>query len=77
MEDITLIHLLLQESTLMKVPHFKEVPTDITPNLQERLNGITDILSRVSKLVSEDLDKAVTTAMGHDKDGNLNSVKLL
>lgn len=58
---------------LIEVPRFKDVPTDVTPNLQERLNGVTDVLSRVSKLVSEDLDKAVSTAVGPDKDGNLPS----
>lgn len=55
----------------IQVPRFKDVPTDVTLNLQDRLNGVTDILSRVSKLVSEDLEKAVSTAVAHDRDGNL------
>lgn len=55
---------------LIEVPRFEAVPTDVTPSLQERLSGVTDILSRVSKLVSEDLEKAVSTAVGQDKDGN-------
>lgn len=55
---------------LVEVPRFKEIPTDVPPNLQERLNGVTDVLSRVSKLVSEDLEKAVSTAVGQDKEGN-------
>lgn len=55
----------------IEVPHLKDIPTDVTPNLQDRLNGVTDILSRVSKLVSEDLEKAVSSAVGQDKDGNV------
>lgn len=57
---------------VIEVPRPKDVPTDVTPNLQERLNCVTDVLSRVSKLVCEDLDKAVTSAVGQDKDGNLS-----
>lgn len=55
---------------VIEVPRLKEVPTDVTPNLQDRLNCVTEVLSRVSKLVCEDLDKAVSSAVGHDKDGN-------
>ncbi|XP_078134934.1 E3 ubiquitin-protein ligase TRIM65 [Sander vitreus] len=61
---------LIKESMVIEVPRFKDIPTDVTPNLQERLNGVTDVLSRVSKLVSEDLEKAVSTAVGPDKDGS-------
>ncbi|XP_060950638.1 E3 ubiquitin-protein ligase TRIM65 [Limanda limanda] len=61
---------LIKESMLIEVPHFKVIPTDVTPNLQDRLNCVTDILSRVSKLVSEDLDKAVSTTVAPDKDGS-------
>lgn len=60
----------LQESTLIEVPHFKEIPTNMSPNLQERLNGVTEVLSRISKLVSEDLDRAVNMMVGQDRDGN-------
>lgn len=62
-----------QESMVIEVPHLKDIPTDVTPNLQDRLNGVTDVLSRVSKLLSEDLERAVSTAVGLDKDGNLPS----
>lgn len=55
---------------VIEVPRLKDVPTDVTPNLQDRLNCVTDVLSRVSKLVCEDLDKAVSSAVGQDKDGN-------
>uniref|UniRef100_A0A1A7Y0L0 Tripartite motif containing 65 n=1 Tax=Iconisemion striatum TaxID=60296 RepID=A0A1A7Y0L0_9TELE len=61
---------LITESTLVEVPHCKDVPTDVSPNLQDRINGVTDVLSRISKLVSEDLEKAVGTAVGQDKDGS-------
>lgn len=62
-----------QESMVIEVPRLKDIPTDVTPNLQDRLNGVTDVLSRVSKLLSEDLERAVSTAVGLDKDGNLPS----
>ena len=58
---------------LVEVPRFKEIPTDVSPNLEDRLNCVTDVLSRVSKLVSEDLERAVSTTVGQDKDGNLPS----
>ncbi|CAL8282633.1 unnamed protein product [Merluccius merluccius] len=61
---------LIKESTLVKVPSFKEIPVDAMPYLQERLSGVTEVLSRVSKLVSEDLDKAVSAAVGQDKQGS-------
>uniref|UniRef100_A0A1A8G8S4 Tripartite motif containing 65 n=3 Tax=Nothobranchius korthausae TaxID=1143690 RepID=A0A1A8G8S4_9TELE len=60
----------IRKSTLVEVPRCKDVPTDVSPNLQDRINGVTDVLSRVSKLVSEDLEKAVGTAVGQDKDGS-------
>ncbi|XP_076024036.1 E3 ubiquitin-protein ligase TRIM65 [Genypterus blacodes] len=58
---------LIQESLLVEVPRLEDIPVDFTPNLQERLTGIVDVLSRVSKLVSEDLEKAVSTAVVQDK----------
>ncbi|KAM6951852.1 E3 ubiquitin-protein ligase TRIM65 [Aplochiton taeniatus] len=58
---------LVQESRLVEVPTFENISVDVTPNLPERLNGVTDVLSRVSKLVFEDLEKAVCTAVGQDK----------
>ncbi|XP_074477107.1 E3 ubiquitin-protein ligase TRIM65 [Sebastes fasciatus] len=61
---------LIKESMVIEVPRFQDIPTDVTSNLQERLNGVTEVLSRVSKLVSEDLEKAVSAAMGPDKDGS-------
>ncbi|XP_058477463.1 E3 ubiquitin-protein ligase TRIM65 [Solea solea] len=61
---------LIKESMLVEVPRFKDIPIDVAPNLQDRLSGVTEILSRVSKLVSEDLDRAVSTAVGQDKDGS-------
>ncbi|KAM7382116.1 hypothetical protein PAMA_012809 [Pampus argenteus] len=61
---------LIKESMVVEVPRFAEIPTDVPPNLQERLTGVTDVLSRVSKLVSEDLEKAVSAAVGQDKEGS-------
>lgn len=74
-EQIAALHTLpdtelIKESMLVEVPRFKDIPTDVTPNLQERLNGVTDVLSRISKLVHEDLEKAVSTAVGQDKQGS-------
>lgn len=66
-----LLHASLQESTVVQVPHFTDIATDVSSNLQDRLNGVTDVLSRVSKLVLEDLEKAVSAVVGPDKDGNL------
>ncbi|XP_031699713.1 tripartite motif-containing protein 65 [Anarrhichthys ocellatus] len=61
---------LIKESMVLEVPRFKDIPTDVTPNLPERLNGVTDVLTRVSKLVFEDLEKAVSAAVGPDEDGS-------
>ncbi|XP_028332396.1 tripartite motif-containing protein 65, partial [Gouania willdenowi] len=61
---------LIRESMLINVPRFTDISTDVTPKLQDQLNGITDVLSRVSKLVCEDLEKAVSSAIGQDKDAS-------
>uniref|UniRef100_A0A3Q2QUD5 Tripartite motif containing 65 n=1 Tax=Fundulus heteroclitus TaxID=8078 RepID=A0A3Q2QUD5_FUNHE len=61
---------LIRESTRVEVPRFNDIPTDVSPNLLDRLNGVTDVLSRVSKLVSEDLERAVCTAVVQDNDGS-------
>lgn len=45
------------------------VPVDVSVNLQEKLNPVTDVLSRISKLVCEDLDKAVYAVVSHTKEG--------
>ncbi|XP_068161941.1 E3 ubiquitin-protein ligase TRIM65 isoform X2 [Antennarius striatus] len=74
-EQIAVVHNLsdtelIKESMVIEVPRLKDIPTDITPNLQDRLNVVTEVLSRVSKLVSEDLEKAVSAAVDQDKDGS-------
>ncbi|CAG02574.1 unnamed protein product [Tetraodon nigroviridis] len=61
---------LIKESMVIEVPRLKDVATDVKPNLQDRLNAVTEILSRMSKLVSDDLDKAVSSTVGQDKDGS-------
>ncbi|XP_072568325.1 E3 ubiquitin-protein ligase TRIM65-like isoform X2 [Paramormyrops kingsleyae] len=65
MTDIQLI----QESRLVEVPQMKDIALDVPTNLQGRLSLITDVLSQISKLVSEDLAKAVNAAIGQDKQG--------
>lgn len=55
---------------VIEVPRLKDVATDVKLNLQDGLNGVTEILSRVSKLVTDDLDKAVSSTVGQDKDGS-------
>lgn len=59
---------------VLEVPRFKDIPTVVTSNLQDRLNGVTDVLTRVSKLVFEDLEKAVNAAVSADEEGNVPSL---
>lgn len=61
---------LIKESMLVKVPQFEVVSTEVSPSLQERLGGVTDVLSRVSKLLHDDLERAVATALGLDKQAS-------
>ena len=58
-----------QESRPVEVPQLQEVAVDVNVNLQDRLTGVMDILSKISKLVLEDLVKAMDTAIGQDKEG--------
>ncbi|KAI5103514.1 tripartite motif-containing protein 65 [Silurus meridionalis] len=59
----------LLESRLVEVPQMGSVPVDVSVNLQEKLNPVTDILSRMSKLC-DDLDKAVYATVSHNKEGS-------
>ncbi|XP_018617118.1 tripartite motif-containing protein 65 isoform X2 [Scleropages formosus] len=61
---------LIQESRLVEVPRMQDIPLDVSTTLQDRLNTVTDVLSRISKLVLEDLEKAINTAIGQDKQGS-------
>lgn len=61
---------LVKGSMLMKVPEFECISTQVSSNLQERLSGVTDVLSRVSKLLHEDLERAVGSALGLDKQAS-------
>ncbi|XP_034050111.1 tripartite motif-containing protein 65 [Thalassophryne amazonica] len=61
---------LIKESMVVAVPHFKEISAEVTPNLQDQLNSVTDLLSRISKLVFEDLERAVSTTVDQDKQGS-------
>uniref|UniRef100_A0AAV2MT00 Uncharacterized protein n=1 Tax=Knipowitschia caucasica TaxID=637954 RepID=A0AAV2MT00_KNICA len=60
---------LIQESRFVKVPQFQDVSTEVNPGLQERLSAVTDVLTRVSKLLHEDLERAVGTALA-DRQGS-------
>ncbi|KAG7491754.1 hypothetical protein MATL_G00006740 [Megalops atlanticus] len=66
MPDIAFI----QESRLVEVPRMKGISPSVTTNLQDKLTVVTDVLSRISKLVSEDLEKAINAAVGQDKQGS-------
>lgn len=55
---------------VIEVPRLKDVGTNVKPNIQDHLNAVTEILSRMSKLVSDDLDKAVSATVGQGKDGS-------
>ncbi|XP_061611684.1 E3 ubiquitin-protein ligase TRIM65 [Phyllopteryx taeniolatus] len=61
---------LIKESMLIEVPRLKKIPSDLTPHLQDRLSGITEVLTRISKLVVEDLERAVCTVVGQDIEGS-------
>lgn len=60
----------IQESRLIEVPQFSEVPADVTACVQEKLNPVTEVLSRISKLVCEDLERAVHVFEGQEKEGS-------
>ncbi|KAF5909072.1 tripartite motif-containing protein 65-like, partial [Clarias magur] len=61
---------LIQNSRLVEVPQVGLVPVEVSVNLQEKLNPVMEILSRISKLVCEDLDKAVYAVVSHTKEGS-------
>ncbi|XP_011616838.2 tripartite motif-containing protein 65 isoform X1 [Takifugu rubripes] len=61
---------LIEESVVIEVPRLKGVATNVKPNIQDHLNAVTEILSRISKLVSDDLDKAVSSTEGHEKEAS-------
>ncbi|XP_077594368.1 E3 ubiquitin-protein ligase TRIM65 isoform X1 [Stigmatopora nigra] len=61
---------LIKESALVEVPRLKKIPCDISPQPQDRLNAVAEVLSRISKLVTEDLDKAVCAVVGQDSEGS-------
>lgn len=60
---------LIKESMALEVPRLKDLATGVKPSLQDRFSAVTEILSHVSKLVSDDLDKAVSATVGQDKEG--------
>lgn len=60
---------LIKESVVLEVPRLEDLAPPLKPSLQDRLSPLTDLLSRLSKLVSDDLDKAVSAAVGQDREG--------
>ncbi|XP_043087097.1 tripartite motif-containing protein 65 [Puntigrus tetrazona] len=61
---------LIKDSRFIEVPQFGDVPVDVHVSVQEKLTPVTDVLSRVSKLVCEDLERAVQVSAGQDKEGS-------
>ncbi|XP_028821120.1 tripartite motif-containing protein 65 isoform X2 [Denticeps clupeoides] len=61
---------MIQESRLIEVPQIKEVPTEVSVTLHKKLTQVTEVLSQITKLVHEDLEKAVDAAVGQDKQGS-------
>lgn len=64
---------LMQDSRFIEVPRFSDVPVDVHVSVQEKLTPVTDVLSRVSKLVCEDLERAVQVSGGQDKESESGS----
>jgi len=64
---------LMQDSRFIEVPRFRDVPLDVLVSTQEKLTPVTDVLSRVSKLVCEDLERATLVSGGPEKEGELGS----
>ncbi|KTF95466.1 hypothetical protein cypCar_00030668 [Cyprinus carpio] len=69
----TKFSLLIKDSRFMEVPRFSDVPVDVHVSVQEKLTPVTDVLSRMSKLVCEDLERAVQVSAGQDKEGRERS----
>ncbi|ROI82015.1 Tripartite motif-containing protein 65 [Anabarilius grahami] len=61
---------LIKDSRFIEVPRFSDVPVDVHVSVQEKLTPVTDVLSRVSKLVCEDLERAVQVSGGQDKENS-------
>ncbi|KAJ8283872.1 hypothetical protein COCON_G00027220 [Conger conger] len=60
----------IQESRLVEVPRMTETSVNVNVNVQDKLTAVTEVLSRISKLVLEDLEKAVHATVGQDKQGS-------
>lgn len=50
-----------------------ETSVDVNTNLHDKLTAVTEVLSRLSKLVLEDLEKAINATVGQDKQGRVNN----
>ncbi|KAJ8264154.1 hypothetical protein GJAV_G00145840 [Gymnothorax javanicus] len=60
----------LQESRIVEVPRMTETSVDVNTNLEDKLGAVTEALSRISKLVVEDLEKAIHATVGQDQQGS-------
>ncbi|XP_062859696.1 E3 ubiquitin-protein ligase TRIM65 [Trichomycterus rosablanca] len=60
----------IQDTRLVEVPQIRQVPLDVSVNVQDKLAPVTDVLSRIAKLVCEDLDKTVYASVIHNKEGS-------
>lgn len=67
------VGVLMQDSRFIEVPRFSDVSVDVHVSAQEKLTPVTDVLSRVSKLVCEDLERATLVTGGPEKDGESGS----
>ncbi|XP_051968953.1 tripartite motif-containing protein 65 [Xyrauchen texanus] len=61
---------LIKDSRFIDVPQISEVAVDVNISVLEKLNPITDVLTRVSKMVCEDLERAVQVIGGQDKESS-------
>ncbi|XP_066560986.1 E3 ubiquitin-protein ligase TRIM65 isoform X2 [Amia ocellicauda] len=57
----------LQETQVIQVPRMKKVPLNVSSDLQNKLHKVTGVLSNISKLVSEDLQKVVSVVGAQDR----------
>ncbi|XP_051959290.1 tripartite motif-containing protein 65-like isoform X1 [Xyrauchen texanus] len=61
---------LIKDSRFIEVPQFSAVAVDVNTSVLEKLNPVTDVLTRISKLVCEDLVRAAQVIGGQDKESS-------
>ncbi|XP_015211561.2 E3 ubiquitin-protein ligase TRIM65 isoform X1 [Lepisosteus oculatus] len=60
----------LREAQFVALPGIRNVPLNVSSDLQDTLTGVTGILSKISKLLLEDLEKAISVASGQESQGS-------